>query len=662
MKHLVRRLFASLVVLLGCSTDGPPAGLDAEPALDARADVEARDAGFADAEGADAEGADAAAPRSGVEIFLYDCVACHTIGRGDQRGPDLAGVTDRRPREWLRRWLADPAATAAETPYGQQIVAEWGVMMPNSHLDPIEIEAVIDYMAAQTAAGPLMPSAPVELDPQQFERMRQRYFGLCAGCHGTLRLGATGPKIDTATSLELGTDALVAILRHGRPWGMPGFGPSGALDDLDLGRMAAFLQLPVPPGPDFTLANATASWELMVPPEARPTAPEHARDWENYFGVVLRDSGKVAIFDGTTGEELTRADVGFAVHIFRASSTGRYLYAIGRDGWITLIDLWTAVPSPVARVRGCHDARSVEGSKAPGYEDRYLVEGCYAPSQYVVFDGRTLEPLALGSVLGNAVDTQEPLNEVRVASIIGLRDAPAWALSLKESGHVAIVDYTQEGFPITKQIAAERFLHDGGLDATGRYFMVAANSRNRMVVIDLETQALVTTFPTGVLPHPGRGANWLDPEYGPVNATVHIGEPKLSVYGTDPVNHPGNAWRVVREVALPSSGSLFLKTHPNSPWVLMDMTLSTDPALARQICAYAKASGTLDRCFAVSDRGAAVHPEFDRTGTELWVSVWDRDGEIVVYDAVTLDEKRRFTGLETPTGKFNVYNTAHDVY
>ena len=44
--------------------------------------------------------------------------------------------------------------------------------------------------------------------------------------------------------------------------------------------------------------------------------------------------------------------------------------------------------------------------------------------------------------------------------------------------------------------------------------------RDRMAVVDVKEQKLVTTFETGVRPHPGRGANWQDPEYGWVNATV----------------------------------------------------------------------------------------------------------------------------------------------
>ena len=34
------------------------------------------------------------------------------------------------------------------------------------------------------------------------------------------------------------------------------------------------------------------------------------------------------------------------------------------------------------------------------------------------------------------------------------------------------------------EVEAERFLHDGGLRPTGRYFLTAANARNEIVVID----------------------------------------------------------------------------------------------------------------------------------------------------------------------------------
>jgi len=148
----------------------------------------------------------------------------------------------------------------------------------------------------------------------------------------------------------------------------------------------------------------------------------------------------------------------------------------------------------------------------------------------------------------------------------------------------------------------------------------------------------------------------------------------VTVYGADPTGRPDVAWQIVREITLPSSGSLFIKSHPASPWVLVDMTLSAT-GHDKEICAISKATGTLnhgllpvsvdpdgDGCFTVATNGKAVHFEFNMDGSEVMVSDWDPDGAVIVLDSTTLTEIRRFVNLTTPTGKFNVYNTAHDIY
>jgi nitrite reductase (NO-forming)/hydroxylamine reductase len=66
----------------------------------------------------------------------------------------------------------------------------------------------------------------------------------------------------------------------------------------------------------------------------------------------------------------------------------------------------------------------------------------------------------------------------------------------------------------------------------------------------------------------------------------------------------------------------------------------------------------------VATNGNAVHFEFNMDGSEVMVSDWAPDGAVIVLDSTTLTEKvdRNITGLPTPTGKFNVFNTAHDIY
>jgi protein SCO1/2 len=55
-----------------------------------------------------------APPGRGEDLFRRKCSACHGVGRSDLVGPDLAGVTRRRDRAWLARWLAHPDALLAE--------------------------------------------------------------------------------------------------------------------------------------------------------------------------------------------------------------------------------------------------------------------------------------------------------------------------------------------------------------------------------------------------------------------------------------------------------------------------------------------------------------------------------------------------------------------
>ncbi|MCB1951565.1 MAG: nitrite reductase, partial [Rhodocyclaceae bacterium] len=63
----------------------------------------------------------------------------------------------------------------------------------------------------------------------------------------------------------------------------------------------------------------------------------------------------------------------------------------------------------------------------------------------------------------------------------------------------------------------------------------------------------------------------------------------------------------------------------------------------------------------------AVQPEYNADGNEVWISLWGGKADqsaIVVYDDVTLKLKKVITDpkIITPTGKFNLHNTQHDIY
>ncbi len=506
------------------------------------------------------------------------------------------------------------------------------------------------------------------LSAQDMEDAKYIYYDRCSGCHGALRKGATGPSITSEKMSKKTLAELDKMIFYGTDAGMPGWGRTGELTAAQSKLMAKFVQLPAPVPPEMGLKDMMKTWKVFVPVADRPKKQQHRRNIDNYFGVILRDIGEGGIIDGDKRKLITTLRTGHAVHIFRASATGRYFYTIGRDGKVSLIDLFEKTPQVVAESRVCWDARSVDVSKYTGpegdFDDVYAVVGCYWPPQMVVIDGRTLEPLKVISTRSSTYDTNEYHPEPRVATIVASQHAPEWVVAIKETGMVWLVDYSDLDNLSMTQIATERFLHDGGFDATGRYLMLAANMRDQIVVVDLKEKKFVTKFETGTKPHPGRGANWIDPKYGPVNATTHLGEGLIAVYGADPEGHPEYAWKVVREEETNGPG-LFLKTHPNSNHVWVDSTLSKEPGDNQMICVFRKDDFDAGpKCWKAADHGKIVHFEYNKAGDEVWASVWDREGELIIYDDKTLKEKKRLTGdwLVTPTGKWNVYNTVHDIY
>ncbi len=525
--------------------------------------------------------------------------------------------------------------------------------------------AMIGPAAAQAQLQPVPPMAK-----EDFDKATGIYFNRCGGCHGSLRKGATGKPLTPDKTRTKTVENLAKIIFNGTDAGMPGWGTAGVLSKDDADLMAKFVQNePVAP-PEFNMKDIQATWKLHVPPEKRPTKVMHKRNIDTLVAVILRDAGKIAIIDGDTKEIWTTVDSGFAVHTLRYSHSGRYLYTIGRDAKATLVDLWMDPPQTVAEVKTGIEARSIDSSKYKGpkgdFLDKLAVVGNYWPPSYVILDGQTLEPKKVVSTRGYTYDTNEYHPEPRVASIVASHYDPEWILNVKETGQILLVDYSDlKNFKVTT-IEAERFLHDGGLDASKRYFLVAANMRDKMVAIDLKTKKLAGIVETGNKPHPGRGANFIDPKHGPVYATPHLGEPLVTLIGTD-VNgkHKANAWKVVRKMVPAGEGGLFLKTHPKSNHLWVDHTLAKDEAVYRSVSVFdIKTPDEPPRVIKVSDRGRVVHMEYNKAGDEVWVSVWDRKGEIVIYDDKTLKEKIRLADprLVTPTGKFNVYNTRNDIY
>lgn len=541
-----------------------------------------------------------------------------------------------------------------------------------------KIMAAVEAMYQGAASGVPIPAIKPEAKPEiqlteaESERARGIYFQRCAGCHGVLRKGATGKPLTTDITRKVGTAYLETFIKYGSPAGMPNWGTSGLLNDHDINLMAKYLQIEPPVPPEWGMNEILGTWVVRIPPDKRPTKQENNYKLNNVVSVTLRDSGQIALIDGDSKDFINVIDTGYAVHISRMSASGRYLYVIGRDAKINLIDLWMKKPDTVAEVKIGLEARSVETSKYKSYEDKFAIAGAYWPPQFVVMDGDTLKPRKIVSTRGLTVDG-EYHPEPRVAAIVASHEHPEFIVNVKETGKVKLVDYSDLNNLKITTIDAALFLHDGGWERTQRYFMSAANKSNQIAVIDSKDRKLVKLIDVGKIPHPGRGANFIDPKFGAVWATSHLGDASISLISTDVGK--GNAWKVVRTLTGQGGGSLFLKTHPKSRNLWIDTPLNPDPAISQSVAVFDIAN--MEKGYKQipiakwADIGEGpmrvVQPEYNYAGDEVWFSVWngkDQESAIVIVDDKTRKLKHviKDKRLVTPTGKFNVYNTQHDVY
>jgi nitrite reductase (NO-forming)/hydroxylamine reductase len=512
------------------------------------------------------------------------------------------------------------------------------------------------------------------LSPAAKEASKTIYFERCAGCHGILRKGATGKNLEPVNSQKLGQSRLEKIISYGTEGGMVNF--DDILTKEEISNMATYIQQVPDTPPEWGMKDMMKSWKLVIKPEDRPKKPMNKINLKNVFSVTLRDAGEVALIDGDTKKIWGIVKTGYAVHISRVSKSGRYVYVIGRDGKLDLIDMWFEKPTVVATIKVGIEARSVETSKFKGYEDKYAIAGSYWPPQYVITEGDTLKPLKIMSTRGQDVDG-EYHPEPRVASIVATEDKPEWVVNIKETGMIRLVDYSDLKNLKETTIESAKFLHDGGWDSTKRYFLVAANASNKVAVVDTKTGKLAALVDTAAKPHPGRGANFVHPKFGPVWATSHLGADVISLIGTDPAKHSKQAWKVVQELKNHGGGSLFVKTHPKSNHLYADAPLNPEKELAESVTVYDIKN--LDKPPVIINIAKmadlpeskatkrVVQAEFNAAGDEVWYSIWAGKTEpsaIVVLDDKTLKMKAviKDPRLITPTGKFNILNTQHDIY
>jgi mono/diheme cytochrome c family protein len=128
-------------------------------------------------------------------VFTTRCGACHTVGRGDDVGPDLAGVTERHGRDWLIPFIrSSQTVIRSGDPAANELFERFDrTKMPDHPYSEAEIHALLDYIEAG-GPGDRVPRVRPAMDAsaEEVELGERLFFGLeplsrggaaCADCH-----------------------------------------------------------------------------------------------------------------------------------------------------------------------------------------------------------------------------------------------------------------------------------------------------------------------------------------------------------------------------------------------------------------------------------------------------------------------------------------------
>jgi mono/diheme cytochrome c family protein/DNA-binding beta-propeller fold protein YncE len=480
----------------------------------------------------------------------------------------------------------------------------------------------------------------------------QNFAAHCASCHGADRLGGTGPALLPENLERLRKPAAADTIARGRlATQMPAFGDRLSKEEID--ALVALVYAAPATKPVWGEAQINATRVVHHADGTLPDKPAFAADPMNLFVVVETGDHHASILDGDKLERIARFPTRYALHGGpKFTPDGRYVFFASRDGWVTKYDLWNL--KTVAEVRAGINTRNI----AVSGDGKWVIAGNYLPHTLVVLDARDLSLVKLIPVADKGGKTSR-VSAVydaapRKSFVAALKDIPeVWELTYDPKAPPVYEGYVhdyrhgegvaaQGPFPV-RRIVLDDVLDDFFFDQKYDHLIGASREGGKGQVVNLNVRRRIATVELPGLPHLGSGITW-QWKGTPVLATTNLRDAVVSVIDM-------KQWKSV--AAIPVSGpGFFLRSHEATPYAWVDGMNGPKKDTLQVID---KRTLEVVKALTPAPGKTAAHIEFDRYGKYALASIWEVDGAIVVYDAVTFAEVKRIPASK-PVGKYNVYN------
>ena len=476
----------------------------------------------------------------------------------------------------------------------------------------------------------------------------------CAECHSEHRLGGTGPVLLPENLKYLRKPAAINIIRNGHlSTPMPVF--KGKLNDEEIQSLAEFIYTPSAKIPAWDMTKIKASHIIHNKESQLPDKPIlKIKDQLNLFIVVEKGDHHVTLLDGDTFEPVHRFKSRFSlIGEPKFSPSGRFVYFSSRDGWISKYDLYNL--KWVAEIRVGVNTRN----QAMSADGRYLLVANYLPHTLVLLDTQDLSPLKLYEAKNlqgksspvSAVYTSPPSNSFFVA----FKDIPEfWEISYDDEPphgfgmwmHDYRVDSGEntksQAFPL-RRIQVNDYLEDFFFDKEHITF-IGLTRAGKGQVIDMDVKkTIVRDISLQGKPHFSSGVSFVNKGRN-MFAIPNFRKGIVSVLDME-------SWKLIKEIKTLGPG-FYMGNHKNAQYIWAEVLFGPNKDVIHVID---KSSLEIVKTLRPMPGKKSAHIEFTRDGKYALVSIWEKEGAIIVYDAVTLEEVKRIP-MKNPSGKYNVFN------
>lgn len=435
---------------------------------------------------------------------------------------------------------------------------------------------------------------------------RSVYLNRCASCHHAERIGLSAPPLIPETLDKLTDEKMTKIISKGLPNTLM---PSHAdLKPEEIADVISFLRTKnIFKWNDKKINESIVQYKKL-------SAPLPYKDVLNLTAVVERGASKVWLMENDQVlDKFNFSDVHGGIKYSRDYSR---FFVPARDGHIGKYIVNKGYDS---RVRACISLRNITVSN----DNKYLIASCLYPQQMVVLNQSDLKVKKIIGLKG------------KVSGLYTLNNVNSGIFTFRDSSQIGYFDFNKLNISYKK---LNETIEDFFIDPLDKFIIGSSRNGDYISVIDLKNQKTIFEKASSGMPHLSSASYWYDKgEF--YFATFHIKSNFISVWKM-------YKWDFVKNIEVGGNG-FFVRSHPGAPQLWIDNGSDELVLVDKKSLEVTKMKPYPGKKF--------THTEFSKDGSLAYLSIFDKEGSLILYDTATLKELKRFD-INLPVGKYNVVN------